>query len=59
MSAIIAKIAKVRRVFSCELKIPVTNIAKIAKITNLTKFLSQKEKKLGHESSANTPPFIA
>ena len=40
MSAIIAKIAKVRRVFSCELKIPVTNIAKIAKITNLTKFLS-------------------
>ena len=31
--------------FSCQLKIPMTNIAKIAKITNVTKFQTQKAKK--------------
>ena len=38
MSANIANIAKVTRFFHATLKIPVTNIAKITKITNLTKF---------------------
>ena len=40
MSAIIAKNRKSNKDFSCELKTPVTNIAKIVKITNVTKFLT-------------------
>ena len=39
MSSNIAKSAKVTTIFlATELKTPVTNIAKIAKITNVTKF---------------------
>ena len=37
-SANIAKNRKYNKDFSCQLKTPVTNIAKNAKITNLTKF---------------------
>ena len=42
--------------FSCELKTPVTNIAKIAKITNVAKFYIDVEKgetKKGPEMSGN------
>ena len=38
MSAIIAKNRKYNKDFSCYLKTPMTNIAKIAKIANVTKF---------------------
>ena len=39
------KNCKSNKDFSCQLKTPMINIAKVAKITNLTKFKTQKEKK--------------
>ena len=40
----------------CELKTPMTNIAKIAKITNVTKFQTQK-KKGSQEGPRNVPKY--
>ena len=45
MSANISKIAKVTGIFFCQLNTPVTNIAKISEIRNLTRIKTYQQKK--------------